>query len=226
MTDTNKSLATYIDHTLLKPETTMEMIDKLCREAKDNEFFAVCVNPYWVARSKRNLQGSQVKVATVIGFPLGANAAEVKAFESAKAIEDGADELDMVINIGALKSGDDEAVLQDIAAVVAVAGDRALVKVIIETGLLTNEEKERACRLSKEAGAHFVKTSTGFGAGGATIEDVKLMRAAVGPELGVKASGGVRTREDADAMITAGATRIGTSGGVTIVQGGTNTEQY
>lgn len=226
MTDANKPLATYIDHTLLKPETTAEMIDKLCQEAKENEFFAVCVNPYWVRRSKRNLQGSQVKVATVIGFPLGANTAEVKAFEATKAIEDGADELDMVINIGALKSGDDGTVLQDIAAVVAVAENHARVKVIIETGLLTNEEKKRACRLSKEAGAHFVKTSTGFGAGGATVEDIKLMREAVGPELGVKASGGVRTREDADAMITAGATRIGTSGGVTIVRGGTNTEQY
>ncbi|AMA72337.1 MULTISPECIES: deoxyribose-phosphate aldolase [Aneurinibacillus] len=219
-------LATYIDHTLLKPETTAGMIDKLCQEAKEHRFFAVCINPYWVERAKQNLVGSDIKVATVIGFPLGASIAEVKAFEAARAIKDGADEIDMVINIGALKSGDDEAVLQDIAGVVAVAGDDALVKVIIETGLLTEEEKVRACRLSKEAGAHFVKTSTGFLGGGATVEDVALMRKTVGEEMGVKASGGVRTFEDAEAMIQAGATRIGTSGGVAIVQGGTNAEQY
>ncbi|MED0758000.1 deoxyribose-phosphate aldolase [Aneurinibacillus thermoaerophilus] len=219
-------LATYIDHTLLKPETTAGMIDKLCQEAKEHRFFAVCINPYWVERAKQNLVGSDIKVATVIGFPLGAGIAEVKAFEAARAIKDGADEIDMVINIGALKSGDDEAVLQDIAGVVAVAGDDALVKVIIETGLLTEEEKVRACRLSKEAGAHFVKTSTGFLGGGATVEDVALMRKTVGEEMGVKASGGVRTFEDAEAMIQAGATRIGTSGGVAIVQGGTNAEQY
>ncbi|MED0674810.1 deoxyribose-phosphate aldolase [Aneurinibacillus thermoaerophilus] len=219
-------LATYIDHTLLKPETTAGMIDKLCQEAKEHRFFAVCINPYWVERAKQNLVGSDIKVATVIGFPLGASIAEVKAFEAARAIKDGADEIDMVINIGALKSGDDEAVLQDIAGVVAVAGDDALVKVIIETGLLTEEEKVRACRLSKEAGAHFVKTSTGFLGGGATVEDVALMRKTVGEEMGVKASGGVRTFEDAEAVIQAGATRIGTSGGVAIVQGGTNAEQY
>ncbi|GEN33273.1 MULTISPECIES: deoxyribose-phosphate aldolase [Aneurinibacillus] len=223
---TNKPLASYIDHTLLKPETTAEMIDTLCQEAKDNGFFAVCINPYWVGRAKRNLEGSGVKVATVIGFPLGANTTETKAFEATKAIEDGADELDVVINIGALKSGDDETVLHDIASVVTVAEGRALVKVIIEAGLLTEEEKERASRLSKEAGAHFVKTSTGFGHGGATVEDVRLIRKTVGEEMGVKASGGVRTREDAEAMITAGATRIGTSGGVTLIQGSTNTEQY
>ncbi|WP_047151396.1 deoxyribose-phosphate aldolase [Aneurinibacillus tyrosinisolvens] len=225
MTDIN--IASYIDHTLLKPEATADMIDKLCKEAVENHFFAVCINPHWVERAKQNLAGSEVKVATVVGFPLGANKSEVKAFEAAQAIEDGADEIDMVINIGALKSGDDETVLNDIVSVVAVSAGSAQVKVIIETGILTEEEKVRASKLVKEAGAHFVKTSTGFGYGGATVQDVALMRKTVGTEMGIKAAGGVRDRQTAEEMIKAGATRIGTSGGVTIVQGQTiSGDQY
>ncbi|WP_027415810.1 deoxyribose-phosphate aldolase [Aneurinibacillus terranovensis] len=213
----SEHIASYIDHTLLKPEATDEMIDKLCQEARNHGFFAVCVNPCWVSRAKENLTGSKVKVATVVGFPLGAATSEVKGFETVQAVEDGADEVDMVINIGALKAGDDEKVRLDIMAVVNSA-DGKPVKVIIETGLLTEEEKVRACKLSKEAGAQFVKTSTGFGPGGATLEDVSLMRKTVGPEMGVKASGGVRSREAVDAMIQAGATRIGTSSGVALVK--------
>ncbi|WCK56870.1 deoxyribose-phosphate aldolase [Aneurinibacillus sp. Ricciae_BoGa-3] len=196
------------------------MIDKLCQEARDHHFFAVCVNAYWVARVKQQLRGSNVKIAAVVGFPLGATTSETKAFETVQAVENGTDEIDMVINIGALKDKDDEAVRRDIMGVVHSAGGNT-VKVIIETGLLTEEEKERACRLSKEAGAHFVKTSTGFGHGGATVADVELMRRTVGPDMGVKASGGVRDCAAAEAMIKAGATRIGTSGGVSIVSGGT-----
>lgn len=213
------NIAKYIDHTLLKPEATKVQIEKLCQEAKEYEFASVCVNPTWVSYAAELLKGSSVKVCTVIGFPLGATSTETKAFETKQAIEDGATEIDMVINIGRLKSGEDEFVKRDIEAVVNAAKGKALVKVIIETSLLTNDEKERACRLSVEAGADFVKTSTGFSTGGATVEDVKLMREVVGPNVGVKASGGVRSAEDAKQMIDAGATRIGASSGVAIVQG-------
>jgi deoxyribose-phosphate aldolase len=220
------NIAKMIDHTLLKPETTKEQIVKLCEEAKEHNFASVCVNPTWVATAAELLKGSDVKVCTVIGFPLGANTPEVKAFETKNAIENGATEVDMVINIGALKSGDDELVEKDIRAVVEAAKGKALVKVIIETCLLTEEEKVRACELAVKAGADFVKTSTGFSTGGATVEDIALMRKTVGPEIGVKASGGVRDAQTAQAMIEAGATRIGTSSGVAIVQGKTGTESY
>ncbi|WP_046721566.1 deoxyribose-phosphate aldolase [Heyndrickxia coagulans] len=210
------NLAAYIDHTLLKPEATEKDILKLTAEAAQYHFASVCIHPYWVKLAARELAGTGVKVCTVIGFPLGATTAETKAFETKKAIEDGADEIDMVINIGALKSGDIEAVEADIRAVVEAAQGK-LVKVIIETCLLTNEEKELACRLAVKAGAHFVKTSTGFSTGGATIEDVKLMRQTVGDKAGVKASGGIHTKAEAEAMIEAGATRIGASSGVKIV---------
>ncbi|KGT38811.1 deoxyribose-phosphate aldolase [Weizmannia sp. CD-2023] len=210
------NLAAYIDHTLLKPEATEKDILKLTAEAAQYHFASVCINPYWVKLATRELAGTGVKVCTVIGFPLGATTAETKAFETKKAIGDGADEIDMVINIGALKSGDTEAVEADIRAVVEAAQGK-LVKVIIETCLLTNEEKELACRLAVKAGARFVKTSTGFSTGGATIEDVKLMRQTVGDKAGVKASGGIHTKAEAEAMIEAGATRIGASSGVKIV---------
>ncbi|MED4934658.1 deoxyribose-phosphate aldolase [Heyndrickxia coagulans] len=210
------NLAAYIDHTLLKPEATEKDILKLTAEAAQYHFASVCINPYWVKLAARELAGTGVKVCTVIGFPLGATTAETKAFETKKAIGDGADEIDMVINIGALKSGNTEAVEADIRAVVEAAQGK-LVKVIIETCLLTNEEKELACRLSVKAGAHFVKTSTGFSTGGATVEDVKLMRQTVGDKAGVKASGGIHTKAEAEAMIEAGATRIGASSGVKIV---------
>ncbi|MDT9757043.1 deoxyribose-phosphate aldolase [Heyndrickxia coagulans] len=210
------NLAAYIDHTLLKPEATEKDILKLTAEAAQYHFASVCIHPYWVKLATRELAGTGVKVCTVIGFPLGATTAETKAFETKKAIGDGADEIDMVINIGALKSGNTEAVEADIRAVVEAAQGK-LVKVIIETCLLTNEEKELACRLAVKAGAHFVKTSTGFSTGGATIEDVKLMRQTVGDKAGVKASGGIHTKAEAEAMIEAGATRIGASSGVKIV---------
>lgn len=212
------NLNAYIDHTLLKPEATETMIDKLCEEAKAHEFASVCVNPYWVARSAKLLSGTNVKVCTVIGFPLGANTSAVKAAETRDAIANGATEVDMVLNVGALKSGDLDLVRSDVAAVKQAAGN-VLLKVILETGLLTDEEKEIACKLCVEAGADYVKTSTGFGPGGATVADIALMRKAVGEGLGVKASGGVRDRETALAMIEAGATRIGTSSGISIVSG-------
>ncbi|MGT2799245.1 deoxyribose-phosphate aldolase [Streptococcus marmotae] len=208
----------YIDHTLLKPNATKEQILAIIDEAKEYDFASVCVNPTWVALSAKELQGTDVKVCTVIGFPLGANTSAVKAVETKDAIANGADEIDMVINVGALKSQDYEAVLADIQAVVEASGDK-LVKVIIETCLLTDEEKVKACQLSQEAGADFVKTSTGFSTGGATIEDVALMRKTVGPDMGVKASGGARSYEDAKAFIEAGATRIGASSGVAIMKG-------
>ncbi|WP_082174424.1 deoxyribose-phosphate aldolase [Bacillus sp. FJAT-27231] len=219
ITDQFGDIAKTIDHTLLKAETTKEEIKKICEEARAYEFASVCVNPFWVAYASEQLEGTKVKVCTVIGFPLGATTTAVKAFETKDAIENGATEVDMVINIGALKAGDDETVLKDIQAVTASARGKALTKVIIETSLLTDEEKERACRLSVEAGADYVKTSTGFSTGGATEEDVRLMRKTVGPDIGVKASGGVRSQEDALSMIKAGATRIGASSGVQIVQG-------
>jgi deoxyribose-phosphate aldolase len=212
------NLNKYIDHTLLKPETTAAMIDKLCAEAREHNFASVCVNPYWVKRCAELLKGTDVNVCTVIGFPLGANTPAVKAAETRDAIANGATEVDMVLNIGALKSGDLELVKEDVKAVKEAAGS-VLVKVILETGLLTDEEKVTACKLCVEAGTDYVKTSTGFGHGGATVEDVALMRKTVGPNVGVKASGGVRDRAAALAMIEAGASRIGTSSGVAIVTG-------
>lgn len=208
----------YIDHTLLKPETTAAMIDKLCAEAKEHDFASVCVNPYWVKRCAELLAGTDVKVCTVVGFPLGASTTAVKVAETRDAIENGATEVDMVLNVGALKSGDLETVKRDVAAVKEAAGE-VLLKVILETGLLTDEEKKTACELCVQAGADYVKTSTGFGPGGATVEDIALMRKAVGPDVGVKASGGVRDRAAALAMIEAGATRIGASSGIAIVSG-------
>lgn len=215
-----EQLARYIDHTLLKPDATREQILKLCREAVEHRFASVCVNPCWVPLCAETLQGSGVKVCTVIGFPLGATLSTVKAFEAEECIRQGAGEVDMVINIGALKSGDQRYVENDIRAVVERAHALgALVKVIIETVLLTQEEKVLACRLSQAAGADFVKTSTGFAGGGATVEDVALMRQVVGEAMGVKAAGGIRTYEDALRMIQAGANRLGTSAGVQIVLG-------
>ena len=208
----------YIDHTILKPETTQEQVEKILSEAKEYDFASVCVNPTWVSLAAESLKDSDVKVCTVIGFPLGANTSAVKAFETEDAIANGADEIDMVINVGALKAGNDALVLDDIKAVVDASGDK-LVKVIIEACLLTDEEKVRACQLSKEAGADYVKTSTGFSTGGATVADVTLMRKTVGPDMGVKASGGARSYEDAIAFIEAGASRIGASSGVAIMNG-------
>lgn len=213
----------YIDHTLLKPESTQEQIDHLLSEAVEYQFASVCVNPTWVAHCSKTLAGTGVKVCTVVGFPLGANTSSVKAFETKDAIANGADEIDMVINVGQLKSGQYEVVEADIRAVVEASQDK-LVKVIIETCLLTNDEKVKACQLAVSAGADFVKTSTGFSAAGATVEDIVLMRETVGPNIGVKAAGGARSYEDAEAFIEAGATRIGTSSGVAIVSGETVTE--
>ncbi|HEM4114217.1 deoxyribose-phosphate aldolase [Streptococcus suis] len=211
-------LKKYIDHTILKPETTQEQVEKILAEAKEYDFASVCVNPTWVALAAESLKDSDVKVCTVIGFPLGANTPAVKAFETKDAISNGADEIDMVINIGALKTGNYDLVLEDIKAVVAASGDK-LVKVIIEACLLTDDEKVKACQLSQEAGADYVKTSTGFSTGGATVADVALMRKTVGPDMGVKASGGARSYEDAIAFIEAGASRIGASSGVAIMNG-------
>ncbi|MBA2873338.1 deoxyribose-phosphate aldolase [Anoxybacillus caldiproteolyticus] len=218
--------ARMIDHTLLKPEATKEQIVKLAEEAKAYHFASVCVNPTWVKTAYEILKDTDVKVCTVIGFPLGATTPEVKAFETKNAIENGASEVDMVINIGALKSGNDELVEKDIRAVVEAAKGKALVKVIIEACLLTDEEKVRACQLAVKAGADFVKTSTGFSTGGATVEDVALMRKTVGPNFGVKASGGIRTADDLLAMEKAGANRIGASAGVQIINGETSTSSY
>lgn len=212
-------IANMIDHTLLKADARKEQIKKLCEEAVHYQFASVCVNPTWVKYASELLQGSTVKVCTVIGFPLGATTPEVKAFETNNAIENGADEVDMVINIGAIKDHDDELVERDIRAVTQAAEGRALVKVIIETCLLTENEKKRACELAVKAGTDFVKTSTGFSTGGATARDVMLMRKTVGPEIGVKASGGIRQTADALAIIQAGASRIGASSGVAIVNG-------
>src|SRR5690625_116628 len=214
-----KQITRMIDHTLLKPESTKEQILQLCSEAKEYQFKTVCINPAWVSVAAEALQGTSVGVTTVIGFPLGATSTFTKVAETRDAIASGATEVDMVIHIGALKSEDDQYVLQDIQQVVRAANGQAIVKVIIETGLLTDEEKERACKLAKEAGANFVKTSTGFGPGQATVEDIRLMRAVVGSEMGVKASGGVRDTEAAKAMIAAGANRIGASAGIAIVSG-------
>ncbi|UJF35061.1 deoxyribose-phosphate aldolase [Paenibacillus hexagrammi] len=214
-----KQIASYIDHTLLKPDASSEAIDKLCAEAAQYGFFSVCVNSQWVARCHKALEGTGVKVAAVVGFPLGASLSEVKAFEAAKAVENGASEIDTVLPIGLLLEGQYDAVREDIKKVVDAVKGKAIVKVIMETGFLNDEQKKMACKLSEEAGAHFVKTSTGFGPGGATAEDVRLMRQNVSASIGVKASGGVRDLQTAVAMIEAGATRLGTSSGVAIMNG-------
>jgi len=212
-------LARLIDHTLLKADATEEQIRRLCAEAREYNFAAVCVNPAWVRLCAEELHGTPVKVCSVIGFPLGATLPEVKAYEAERVIADGAREVDMVINIGALKSKEYRLVERDIAAVVQTAhAHDVIVKVIIETALLTEEEKVKACELARAAGADYVKTSTGFGPGGATVADVRLMRRVVGPHMGVKAAGGIRTAETAREMIAAGATRLGASAGVQIVR--------
>jgi len=212
-------IARYIDHTLLKPEATRAQILQLCAEARQFEFAAVCVNPFWVRTCAEQLAGSPVRVCSVVGFPLGATMPEVKVYETRRALLNGANEIDMVLNIGALKGGENALVEADIAGVVLACQEGgAHSKVIIETALLTDEEKVRACQLAKAAGADFVKTSTGFSTGGATVADVALMRKAVGPELGVKAAGGIRSYEDAQKMVAAGATRIGASASVKIMQ--------
>ncbi len=213
-------LARYIDHTALKPETTPAQIDQLCEEAVQFGFAAVCVNPVWIRRAAGNLRGTGIGVASVVGFPLGANVSQIKAIEARRALRDGANELDMVINIGALKGGLYDVVRDDIAKVADASREAgAICKVIIEAALLTDEEKVIACRLAQDAKADYVKTSTGFGPGGATVYDVALMREAVGPKMGVKAAGGIKTAEQARQMIAAGATRIGASASVQIVQG-------
>ncbi|BBE32048.1 deoxyribose-phosphate aldolase [Tepiditoga spiralis] len=220
-----ENIARYIDHTLLKATATPKDIEKLCEEAKENDFFSVCVNPAYASLAKEKLNGSNSKVAVVIGFPLGANDKTVKAFETRAALDDGADEFDMVINIGMLKAKKYDYVFEDIKSVVDEA-DGKTVKVIIETCYLTKEEKIAACVLSKLAGATFVKTSTGFGTGGATPEDVALMKFVVGNDLKVKASGGVRSFEDAKKVIAAGAERIGASAGIKIINGEVSKENY
>ncbi|MEG0385656.1 MAG: deoxyribose-phosphate aldolase [Solibacillus sp.] len=220
-----QNYAKMIDHTLLKAEATVEQVQKICDEAKQYVFASVCVNPTWVKFCAEQLAGTEVKVCTVIGFPLGATTSAVKAYETKDAIANGAGEIDMVINIGALKDGQFNVVLEDIKAVVNAANG-TLVKVIIETCLLTDEEKVKACELAVEAGADYVKTSTGFSTGGATAEDIALMRKTVGPTIGVKASGGVRSLEDMKAMIDNGATRIGASSGVAIMNGLTSQSNY
>ncbi|NOX90320.1 MAG: deoxyribose-phosphate aldolase [Calditrichaeota bacterium] len=213
----------WIDHTMLKPDATRDQIEKICDEAIEYGFASVCVNPTWVPLVYHKLRGHSPRVCTVVGFPLGATFPEVKARETELAVERGADEIDMVINIGALKSGDYELVEHDIRSVVRAAG-RRIVKVIIETCLLTDDEKVKACTLAMHAGANFVKTSTGFSKGGATVKDVALMRKVVGPKMGVKASGGVRSYEEACKMVEAGATRIGASASVSIVSNNQNSE--
>jgi deoxyribose-phosphate aldolase len=217
---TDGSLAHMIDHTVLKPDATQDQIAQLCYEARKHNFVSVCVNPTNVKLCAELLKGSDVLVCTVVGFPLGATPTEVKVFETQQAIREGATEVDMVINVGALKSRDYELVERDIASIARVChAGNAILKVIIEAALLTDEEKVAACQLAKVAGADFVKTSTGFGPGGATVEDVALMRRVVGPAMGVKAAGGIRTFEDAQRMIAAGASRIGASASVKIMQG-------
>ncbi len=212
-------IASLIDHTLLRPDATEADIRTLCTEAKQYSFASVCVNPYWVPAAAAALEGSGVKVCAVVGFPLGASATVIKAAEAVEAVKQGAREIDMVMNIGELRDGHFGAAAADIAAVAAAAHrGGAILKVIIETSLLDDGQKETACKLAKESGAEFVKTSTGFSTGGATVHDVALMRRAVGPEMGVKASGGIRTLEDVHRMIAAGATRIGASAGVKIMQ--------
>lgn len=217
----------YIDHTLLKPEATLAQIEKLCAEAREHNFYSVCVNSYYVKKCVALLQGSGVKVCTVVGFPLGASTMETKRFEAMKAAAEGATEIDMVMNISAVKSGDWQYVQDDMSSLAQVCHQQGgLLKVILENCLLTNDEKKRACEIAVRAGVDFVKTSTGFSTGGATEEDVKLMRATVGSKLGVKASGGIRDAATAMKMIEAGATRLGTSASVEIVKGLTGKENY
>lgn len=213
------AIAPCIDHTLLKPEATREQVENLCREAAKYTFASVCLNPAWVPLAADLLRGTGVAVCTVVGFPLGATTTDVKVFEAREAIAQGAREIDMVIHVGALKSKDFAAVERDIAAVARACGNAALLKVIIEAALLTDEEKVQACAIAKLAGADFVKTSTGFGPGGATLHDVELMRRTVGEDIGVKAAGGIRDRDTAEQMIRAGADRIGASASVQIVGG-------
>lgn len=212
------SIAAYIDHTLLKQDATIQQIDKLCAEAAEYHFASVCVNPWYVPRCVKNLEGSGVKVCTVVGFPLGATTLESKVFETLQAVKSGAQEIDMVINVCAMKSGNTKAIEQEIQALAAAVEGSAILKVIIEACLLTDEEKVLACQIAKRAGADYVKTSTGFSTGGATVSDVALMRKTVGAEMGVKAAGGIRDYATAKAMIEAGASRIGASAGIAIVQ--------
>lgn len=213
----NINLARYIDHTLLKQDARAQQILTLCHEAKTHNFASVCVNPYWVRFAKEQLKDSEVQVATVVGFPLGASTTAIKEAETKDAIKNGATEIDMVINIGELKSNKKSVILHDISTVVKAAGDQAIVKVIIETSFLTEEEKITACQIAMKAGAHFVKTSTGFSDFGARLADIRLMKQVVGNQLGIKASAGIRDRKTAEEMIAAGASRIGTSAGVQIV---------
>jgi len=219
-------LARYIDHTLLKPDSTKEQVDKLCAEAVEYKFYSVCVNSGWVAHCARKLRGTGVKVCAVVGFPLGAMDSRAKGLETRYAVENGASEIDMVINVGALKSGDLKTVEEDIRAVLRACRQTTVMKVIIECALLNDAEKVLACQLSKKAGAHFVKTSTGFASGGATVQDVALMRRTVGPQMGGKAAGGIRSTQDALAMIQAGATRLGTSASIAIVSGAKSSAKY
>lgn len=223
--NSNSYLAKTIDHTLLKPEATLEQIQNLVETAKQYGFFSVCLQPFYVAQAAKWLKGSGVLVCTVIGFPLGANTKETKAFETKKAIEDGADEIDMVINIGALKSKNYSVVEEDINAVVKAAQGKT-VKVILETSVLTSDEITMASKLSQKAGAHFVKTSTGFNGRGASLEDIALMKAAITPPMQIKASGGIKDTEAAKKMLDAGASRLGTSSGVAIVEGTVSNQAY
>ncbi|GAB4073402.1 deoxyribose-phosphate aldolase [Barrientosiimonas marina] len=213
----SRELAKYIDHTQLKPDTTEDKMSQVVREAREYGFASVCINPYWVPYCYAYLHDTDVKVCTVIGFPLGATSTASKVAETNQALKDGATEVDMVMNIGELKSGNDETVQQDIGAVIAAAKEHALTKVIIETSLLENAEKVRACYLAEQAGADYVKTSTGFSGGGAAVSDVQLMRKTVGNAMGVKASGGIRDLSTMTAMIDAGASRIGASAGAAII---------
>lgn len=213
-----QSLAAYIDHTLLKPESTKQQVRKLCEEALEHHFFAVCVNSWMIPTCREILKTTKIQIASVVGFPLGASETSIKSFETTRAFNIGAHEVDMVLNVGALKAQEYSYVEKEIQSVVRAAEGK-IVKVIFETCLLTEEEKKKACELSLNAGAHFVKTSTGFGSGGATLADVKLMKAAVGTKAQVKASGGIRDFEAAAKMIAAGATRLGTSAGVTLIKG-------
>lgn len=225
MSSSKIDIAAKIDHTILGADVSQEDVKIKCEEAKKYNFASVCANPDQVALMAEELADSEVKVCTVIGFPLGVNLTEIKAAEAEAAVRDGADELDMVIKVGALKEGDYQTVKEDIEAVVEAAGEK-LVKVIIETCYLTDKQKIKACELAKAAGADFVKTSTGFGSGGAAVADIKLMRETVGPKMGVKASGGIRSLEDVKAMLEAGASRIGASSGVQIMKGGKATADY
>jgi deoxyribose-phosphate aldolase len=215
--DSTEEIASLIDHTILKPDATADDVRRICAEAREYGFASVCVNPYWVRLVAAELAGSKVKVCSVVGFPLGAGTTTIKSAEAEQAIQDGAREIDMVLNVGELRAGNDEAVRREIQAVAETCHrGGAILKVILETALLNDEQKQRACSLAKAAGADFVKSSTGFGPGGATVADIALMRAAVGPSMGVKASGGIRTIEDLRAMVAAGASRIGASASVQI----------